>query len=438
VDRNKHLSIELDLRDGNLHQLGLYFVDWDRVGLVQSVEIQDAATGETLDRQVISEFQSSYYALWLVRGHVRIVVSSSSTQGPIVSGIFLDPSNNLSPMVSVAAQGDGTFTAPTDVLLQADASDIDGVVREATFFANGVNLGQVTNSPFHFLWTQPWAGEYQIVARATDNLGDSTFSAPINLRVQLPAASATFVGSDSVNQGDWRGLYGSEGYLLVNHAEHLPDYVSKEGPFFPAFTFTWADPLLDPRALQHVNDFERVAACWVVDSELSFVLGLNDGLPHFVSVYFLDFDTVFRRQQVSLSDAQSGSQLDVRDTGAFHSGKYLSWIIRGKLRFTITRTTQGNTVASALFFDPTSIVPPGTLPKIARISVDVYETRRTLSLAWLTIPDARYQVQFRDELDQGEWIDLPTEISLDGDTAVATHQLDDGSPHKFYRVVRLP
>jgi hypothetical protein len=39
-----------------------------------------------------------------------------------------------------------------------------------------------------------------------------------------PTASAAFVGTDAATQGSWKGVYGSDGYNVVNDAISYPAY----------------------------------------------------------------------------------------------------------------------------------------------------------------------------------------------------------------------
>ncbi len=95
---------------------------------------------------------------------------------------------NLPPSVGLTAPADGTVvTAPASALtLQAASSDVDGVVMKVEFFAAAAKLGEAIAPPYRFTWANVVAGTYALTAKATDNAGGTTTSAPITLVVNAP------------------------------------------------------------------------------------------------------------------------------------------------------------------------------------------------------------------------------------------------------------
>ncbi len=98
---------------------------------------------------------------------------------------------NLRPQVTILTPGDGASVvspvAPAALPITVSAIDPDGSIAKVEFFAGTNKLGQTTVSPFTFVWTNVVAGPSQLTAVATDNLGASTLSAPVNISVTLPA-----------------------------------------------------------------------------------------------------------------------------------------------------------------------------------------------------------------------------------------------------------
>jgi hypothetical protein len=89
---------------------------------------------------------------------------------------------NGPPSVNLTAPLPGSsFSLPTEILLQANASDSDGAVVKVEFFAGGEKLGQDTNSPYSFLWTNVTAGTHTLTARATDSYGVAATSSPVTI-----------------------------------------------------------------------------------------------------------------------------------------------------------------------------------------------------------------------------------------------------------------
>src|SRR5262249_53335895 len=118
---------------------------------------------------------------------------------------------NSPPSVSITSPTEGaTFTAPASVTINASALDTDGSVSQVEFYEGGFFLGSDTTSPFSFTWTNAPAGNYALTARATDNLGAVTTSAPVNIvinpganppptvSITSPADGATFTAPASI------------------------------------------------------------------------------------------------------------------------------------------------------------------------------------------------------------------------------------------------
>src|SRR5205814_6915946 len=79
------------------------------------------------------------------------------------------------------------INAPTTVNLLADASDADGV-QQVDFYANNslVPGGSITTPPYTFNWQNVPAGNYTLVAVATDTTGATASSDPVSIIVGLP------------------------------------------------------------------------------------------------------------------------------------------------------------------------------------------------------------------------------------------------------------
>lgn len=89
---------------------------------------------------------------------------------------------NTPPFVELTSPAEGTeFTAPATITLSAEASDSDGTVTDVAFYANGALVGRDTTSPYSFTAIDVAAGAYLLSAIATDNLGATTTSAPLQI-----------------------------------------------------------------------------------------------------------------------------------------------------------------------------------------------------------------------------------------------------------------
>ncbi len=107
-------------------------------------------------------------------------------------GLPLNALPSVPPTVSLTAPAEGaTYSAPASVALTADANDTDGSIAKVEFFNGSTLLGEATSAPFSFAWIDVPAGNYTLTARATDDVGSSTESAPVRIVVNhdstLPA-----------------------------------------------------------------------------------------------------------------------------------------------------------------------------------------------------------------------------------------------------------
>ena len=84
---------------------------------------------------------------------------------------------------------------------------------------------------------------------------------------------------------------------------------------------------------------------------MSFNLNLTDGQSHKVSLYFLDYDSTVRKEQIQILDATTGAVLDTETISSFHGGEYLSWNLTGNVVIKVTNLNpSSNAVVSGIFF----------------------------------------------------------------------------------------
>ncbi len=182
-----------------------------------------------------------------------------------------------------------------------------------------------------FTATLNTTGVQSITASADGLVGSQT-----GITVSGAPATASFLQQDTTTRGSWIGTYGAQGYDIVSGPTSLPanDTVTPSGQA----TYTWTTTSSDPRALQVPGSSNRVAAVW--DSATSFTVDVNlgDGLTHNLELYFLDWDSKVRSEQVQISDAGTGAVLDTETISSFNNGVYLDWRVAGNLAIKITRT----------------------------------------------------------------------------------------------------
>jgi hypothetical protein len=101
---------------------------------------------------------------------------------PII--ITVNPSVNIAPTVSITAPLNNTvYTAPASITINATAADADGTISSVGFYNGTTLLSTDATSPYSFTWTNVAAGTYSLTAKATDNSGAVTTSAPVTVTV---------------------------------------------------------------------------------------------------------------------------------------------------------------------------------------------------------------------------------------------------------------
>ena len=165
----------------------------------------------------------------------------------------------------------------------------------------------------------------------------------------MSGPTVSFIKADTATQGNWIGTYGSQGYDVIGNAASLPSYAAVT----PAGqkSYTWAASSTDPRALQDANGSARIAACWYSASSFTVDVNLTDGQTHNLELYFLDWDTTSRSEQVQFSNAATGAVLNTETVKSFHSGVYFDWAVSGNVDIKFTRLAGANAVLGGLFFD---------------------------------------------------------------------------------------
>ena len=345
-------DITLNLTDGQQHDVAFYALDWDTFSRAQRFDAYDATSGALLATQSVSGFHDGLYVVWRVGGHVRFRLTKTGGGNAVVSGVFFGvaTASNQAPTVAITRPANNAvFTAPATIIIDANAAD-DVAVASVEFSANGSPIATDTTAPYSFNWTNVPAGSYALTARATDNLGVSRVSNPVQVQVTASSGpSATYLRTDTTTQGNWLpDAYGADGYAVVNHVTNYPAFaqVSPTGHS----SHTWASSTSDVRALQRASGTGRIAAAWYGNA-FDVSLNLTDGQLHEVAFYVVDWDTFTRAQRIDVFDKVAGTLLASHTVADFHGGQYIVFRLSGNVRIRMTKTAGGNAVLSGLFFD---------------------------------------------------------------------------------------
>jgi predicted amidohydrolase/regulation of enolase protein 1 (concanavalin A-like superfamily) len=188
------------------------------------------------------------------RGDYKAVEWTPSTDTPPPP-----PPPNVPPTVSVTSPSSGaSFAAPATVTIAAAAGDSDGSVAQVEFYRGTTLLGSSTTSPYSFKWNNVAAGSYTLTARAIDDGGAATTSAPVSITVTSapPPLPAPWTSQDIGATGAAGSASASSGTFSIKGAG--ADIWGNAD----AFQFVWQPISGDVDVIARVASIQNVAA-WV-------------------------------------------------------------------------------------------------------------------------------------------------------------------------------
>jgi hypothetical protein len=103
-------TIDVNLTDGNTHQVSLYLCDWNSYLRTETVTIIDASNSNVLSTQSFSSFTGGVWESYLIKGHVQIQVTHTGGDNAIVNGIFFDPVSSTTVTSSASYSGADSVT----------------------------------------------------------------------------------------------------------------------------------------------------------------------------------------------------------------------------------------------------------------------------------------------------------------------------------------
>jgi hypothetical protein len=194
-----------------------------------------------------------------------------------------------------------------------------------------------------------WNLSGHVQVQITHTAGDNAVLSGIFFDNGYTGNQALLAATDATTQGNWKGIYGTGGYNVINDSVSYPAYaqVSLTG----GSPFTWAPSPTDGRALQKGTSTGRIAACLYSAMVMTVDIRLTDGNTHQIALYFLDWDTDARVEQIDIVDATSGVVLSTEQVSAFSGGVYLVWNLAGHVLVRITNLGPDNATLSGIFFD---------------------------------------------------------------------------------------
>ena len=178
-----------------------------------------------------------------------------------------------------------------------------------------------------------------------------------------------FVGEDAATQGNWGGIYGSDGYVLPNYdgvgkdVRVLPSYVTSvvcdQEHCANAFWTTNIHRTTDVRAPARDRSNSETRSAAAIYNQYPYLtmfvdITVSGTHEYTIALYFLDWDTTTRRAGVEIMDLHTLKQLaPVKVVRDYHAGKYLVYKCNRSVRIRIAASGKpNNATLSGIFFSP--------------------------------------------------------------------------------------
>lgn len=122
--------------------------------------------------------------------------------------IKIESSANNPPIVNITNPDDGqSFTAPASISITATASDSDGSISKVEFYDGSTKIGEDATSPYSFTWNNVAAGNYSLIAKASDNSGASA-SDVVDITVSGDSGGESCASTGTIQVETWTGISG--------------------------------------------------------------------------------------------------------------------------------------------------------------------------------------------------------------------------------------
>ncbi len=166
------MSADVNLTDGNTHQVAMYFLDWDAGARAERIDVLDASTNAVLDTRTISGFQSGLWVVWNLKGHVVLKVTLTGGSNAVVNGLFFGNAPAAATATAVFVKTDAAAQGTWKGVYGGDGEAVNGDGANYPAYAQVSMSGQ---GPF--VWTASTADVRGLQkAAATDRIASGWYT----------------------------------------------------------------------------------------------------------------------------------------------------------------------------------------------------------------------------------------------------------------------
>jgi len=310
-----------------------------------------------------NEDDAQWYAIDVSSGTPKLKDQGRVGSGPNTYTIYPGIDINAVGQIGISYMKSGTNSS-TDYLsmyiTERDPLDTAGTMRTPALVPSGT--GQATYKgqragDLSGISIDPINGSFWAANEFANNEDVDNWGTAVAHFSVTSGNTAFFIHQDDYTQGDWKAVYGADGYNVSqdysSNNPKMPAYASVN--FSNAAHHVWSNSTTNVRALQQAADLskDRIAGTWYNAENFSIDIHINDCKSHQVALYALDWSSTVRAEMIEVIDDLTGTVLDTRSLASFHAGTYLVWNISGNVTFRITNTNSTdftNAVLSGLFF----------------------------------------------------------------------------------------
>jgi hypothetical protein len=332
----------------------------------------------------------------------KVTDVDGATATSAVSHVVVRPPNSP-PNVSLSVSPSPPYAAPVDFTLTASATDTDDSVVKVEFYRDGTQLGVDTTGP-SFTWSGSVSqiGTYDLTAKAFDNYGSSTVSAPVSVTLSGNKKPVADAGSPQ---------------LLVSPNDTLANLdgsasVDSDGTLSYLWTGPAAAKIVSPTSAKTAVNFKGAAAA----NYTMNLLVTDNGNPalkdtaqvivtvgHAPIIYSSLTQTAFVDSVFTYNPADSGFP---RSTYTFTNKQWLAWDSAAH-QLKGTPTAPGNLQVTMIAHNATNLndtkVLNVTIKQAPKITQDIQgdsatvpeKGKITLSVTAIGTPSPSYQWQVK-------------------------------------------
>ena len=215
-------TINVNIIDGNAHQVALYALDWDSSARSETINVLDAVTGAVLNSRVLpaGSFHTGEYLAWTVTGSVEFQIVRDAGANAVISGFFFDTPNSTTganppvdtalPVITgtaqvgkVLASSTGTWTGATSFAYQwaGNGTPIAGATA-STYTPVSTDVGHTLRATVTATGS---GGTASATSAATAAVAAATAVAPVNSQLPVISGTAQVGKVQTSSTGTWTG-----------------------------------------------------------------------------------------------------------------------------------------------------------------------------------------------------------------------------------------